>query len=202
MKRALLLVDVQQDFTPGGALSVPNGDKIIPVINGLIPKFKWIVTTQDFHPKNHCSFKEQGGPWPVHCVRATDGARLHPDLINIPEDNHIGIFKGTDKEIDSYSAFFDNERLSKTQLHEILMAEGIDTLYVAGLATDYCVKFTVLDALELGYDVNVINNAVKGVNVIDAADALMMMQERGAKIVHSMDVGDEPRKSLIDSYEV
>lgn len=202
MKKALLIIDVQRDFCPGGSLAVTNGDKIIPVINELSPLFTNVVFTKDWHPLDHCSFTENGGIWPAHCVQKTDGAHLHPDLI-IPEDE-INIFKGIDVDIDSYSAFFDNERKKETPLHTILKELEIEELYVTGLATDYCVKFTVLDALSLGYKVNVITNAVAGVNVeeFDVVNALIEMKDKGANLVFSDQVvGDEPIK-FADKYEI
>lgn len=204
MKKALIIVDLQQDFVEGGALAVPNASEIVPVINDLIPKFDFIVTTKDYHPKNHCSFKENGGIWPVHCVRGTEGAKIHKDLNEDACKIQTNIFKGVNVDVDSYSAFFDNERKNSTALNQILNENNIKTLYVTGLATDYCVKFTVLDALELGYEVFVVKDACRGVNVNegDVDKALSDMKAAGAKIVDSNEVVGEEKVKFMDTYNV
>lgn len=186
--KGLIIVDVQYDFMPEGPLGVPEADQIIPIINGLIsnipPEFI-VAFTQDWHPQGHSSFQEQGGPWPVHCIQDTPGAELHQDLI--PHSNSLFIKKGTDLEVDSYSAFFDNERKKKTDLHGKLQEHGVQELYICGLATDYCVKFSVLDALSLGYKVHLIKDACRGVDInkYDTKCALEEMRQAGALIIES-----------------
>lgn len=201
--RALIIVDVQNDFLPGGALSVPLGDQIIPIINRMIPHFKLIVATQDWHPHDHSSFvvnhpgknvgdiiDVHGIPqilWPVHCVRNTKGAELAPGL---NKDAIESIFyKGTDLWIDSYSAFFDNARKKSTGLHEHLHSYQVDEIAIVGLATDYCVLYSVIDAIDLGYKVIVFEDACRGIDLQkgDVEDAFATMREKGAKIVKFTD---------------
>lgn len=203
--KGLLIIDVQNDFFEGGALGVKDSLEIIPVINGLIEKFQKenleIIGTKDWHPKEHKSFavnskgnigelgELNGLPqvwWPEHCVQNSFGAEFHRDILPIEKI----IYKGTDIEIDSYSAFFDNGKRKKTELDKILKEKNIDELYVGGLATDYCVKYTVLDALELGYKVNVIVEACKGVNLNpeDSEKAIEEMKEKGAKILNFSEI--------------
>ena len=159
MKTALIVVDVQNDFLPGGALGISGADSIIEPINQLMDCFDFVVATQDFHPEGHCSF----GLWPVHCVQGTYGAELSSKL-NLSKINAI-ITKGMNPGIDSYSAFFDNERKHKTDLEDLLKKKGVKRLLIAGLATDYCVKWTALDGLELGFDVVLAKEAVAAVNI-------------------------------------
>src|SRR5581483_6986296 len=158
--KALILVDLQNDFLPGGALPVPQGDTIIPLANRLQPQFNIVVATQDWHPPNHVGFasnhpgRKPGDVvtikgrkqklWPVHCVQHTEGAKLAPNL-QLTRVNRV-FTKGTDAEIDSYSAFFDNGHLNATGLSPYLRARQITEVYILGLATEYCVKFTALDA--------------------------------------------------------
>src|SRR5688572_23285646 len=164
---ALILVDLQNDFIPGGALAVPRGDEVIPTANRLAAKFDLVVATQDWHPAGHHSFAAahpgkkvgdvvdlHGLPqvlWPVHCVQDTRGAAFAPGL-DVSRIDHV-VRKGTDPDIDSYSGFFDNGHRKATGLHEYLTRRGVRHAYVMGIATDYCVKFTVLDARQLGLDV-------------------------------------------------
>lgn len=195
-KRALLLVDLQNDFCAGGALAVPEGDSTIDVANELITRCKArddaIAASQDWHPANHGSFASvqvaepytqgelDGLPqtwWPVHCVQNTEGAALHP-LLNAKAIDAV-FHKGENPAIDSYSAFFDNGHRQKTALDAWLRERGITELIVMGLATDYCVKFSVLDALQLGYGVTVITDGCRGVN-IDPQDSLMAFQDMSA----------------------
>lgn len=201
---ALLVVDIQNDFLPGGALSVPEGDQVIPVINRLMNlDFDLIVASKDWHPKDHGSFasshdKEVGTHilldgidqilWPDHCVEDTFGAEFSHDL-NKDVIEHV-THKGMDKMIDSYSAFFDNEHKKSTGLDGILKGEGIEKLYICGLATDYCVKYTVLDALKLGYETYVVRDACRGVNLSpdDSENALKEISKAGAVVVNSEDV--------------
>ncbi len=193
MKRnqALLIVDVQNDFCPGGALAVPQGDQIIPILNKYIQEFLKrqlpIFASRDWHPKKTTHFKDFGGPWPVHCVQKTNGAEFHKDL-NLSKETTI-ISKGMDPDQDSYSAFqgFDSHR---KPFQAILKSIGIQELYVGGLATDYCVKSSCLDALKNGYRVNLLSDAIKGVNLnpADSDEAINQMLEQGAEKVTLQDV--------------
>ena len=199
--KALIIVDVQNDFLPGGALAVPEGDQVIPVINELSLEFDLVFATQDWHPPNHCSFaashpNEKVGDrilidgqeqilWPVHCVQNTYGAELaaglHPKVIS--GGVHIG--KGTDERVDSYSGFFDNQRKRATGLETLLREHDASDLTIVGLATDYCVKATVLDARDLGFAVTVHENACRAVNLspVDGANALAAMRDAGVRVV-------------------
>jgi nicotinamidase/pyrazinamidase len=176
---ALVIVDFQNDFTPGGALAVPEGDAIADRVNALAEdtRFDLVVATRDWHPPDHGSFQEQGGPWPVHCVQDTDGAQLHPSLDRSRVD--VIVDKGQDPGTEGYSGF------EGTNLGELLRERGIDKLTVVGLATDYCVKNTALDALREGFGVEVDSEAVRGVDVNpgDSERALQEVTEAGAKVV-------------------
>ena len=179
MKEALILVDIQNDFLPGGALAVAEGDQIIPIVNRLVDRFDHVVATQDWHPQDHASFaanhpgKRVGDVidlhglrqilWPVHCVQETPGAAFSP-MLRIDRIAHV-VRKGTDPAIDSYSGFFDNGRRKSTGLADHLKQQGITTIYLAGLATDYCVKFTALDGVREGFTVHLIHDACRGVNL-------------------------------------
>jgi nicotinamidase/pyrazinamidase len=194
--KALLLIDIQNDFLPGGALAVNEGDQVIPVAHDLLNHvdFDQIVATQDWHPANHGSFASQhdknpfemgeldGLPqimWPDHCVQNTLGSELA--ITDLPINK---IFtKGTDPSVDSYSAFFDNAKRNSTGLGEWLNQQGITELYVMGLATDYCVKFSVLDALNLGFKVNVVVNGCRAVNPEDGKSAFKEMETAGATLL-------------------
>lgn len=198
MKRALLIVDVQNDFLPGGSLAVPCGDSIVGGINSAMDSFEFVVATQDWHPPNHGSFAvnhpgkglfetvELGGLpqclWPVHCVQGTPGAELCPSLRK-EKIGHVSR-KGTDPEIDSYSGFFDNGRMAQTDLDGWLRSRGVDTLCVCGLATDYCVKATALDAVSLGYRTILLGNLCRGVNLNpdDTRRAVMAMSRAGVML--------------------
>lgn len=201
MNQALILVDLQNDFMPGGALAVPSGDQIVPVANAVQPHFQHVIATQDWHPASHQSFaanhpaKKMGDIidlhgisqvlWPVHCVQGTDGAALVKGLDTSRVER---IFhKGTDPQIDSYSAFFDNEHRKETGLGDYLHSLNITKVYVLGLATDYCVKFTVLDACRMGFDVYVIEDGCRGINLSegDSTRAIAEMQAAGAHIIQS-----------------
>jgi nicotinamidase/pyrazinamidase len=170
---ALIIVDVQNDFCPGGSLGVARGDEVIPVLNALIPHFEHVYTTQDWHPSNHMSFKQRGGIWPPHCVAGTRGAELHPEL---RADRAIHIKKGTNPDKEAYSGF------QRTDLAQRLKNAGIERLFIGGLATDYCVKNTVMDALRNGFEVVLIDDAVRGVNINpgDSAAAIDEMHRAGA----------------------
>ncbi|TCD21954.1 bifunctional nicotinamidase/pyrazinamidase [Lelliottia amnigena] len=200
-QRALLLVDLQNDFCAGGALAVAEGDSTVDVANALIAWCKArgeaVVASQDWHPADHGSFASQHNAepfsqgeldglaqtlWPDHCVQQTEGAQLHP-LLNQHAIDAV-FHKGENPLIDSYSAFFDNEHRQQTALDEWLRHHEVGELIVMGLATDYCVKYTVLDALKLGYGVNVITDGCRGVNLNaqDSALAFMEMSTAGATL--------------------
>ncbi|OAT37540.1 bifunctional nicotinamidase/pyrazinamidase [Proteus myxofaciens] len=201
---ALLLIDIQNDFCTGGSLAVDKSDNVVQIANQMIGHFNQthgvIIASQDWHPANHLSFavnsntligevgELNGLPqvwWPVHCVQDSNGADFHPSL-NKHLIEHI-IYKGQNRHIDSYSAFFDNDHKYQTGLHTLLQKLNIDHLYILGIATDYCVKFTVLDALDLGYQVSVITDGCQGVNIQenDSEEALAQMQNKGARLVIS-----------------
>ncbi|MCX5696940.1 MAG: bifunctional nicotinamidase/pyrazinamidase [Candidatus Omnitrophica bacterium] len=183
-KKALLIVDMQNDFCPGGALGVPAGDKIIPVINRYIRLFSKkglpVFISRDWHPRKTRHFKQYGGIWPVHCIRNTRGAGFHPKL-RLPK-RPIFLYKGMDPEKDSYSVFQaeDGDGIGFLSLLKVL---GVKEIYIAGLATDYCVKFTSLDALRRGLKVKVLLDSIKGVNIRpqDASRAISLMLKKGAK---------------------
>lgn len=185
-RSVLLLADLQVDFCPGGALGVPGGDEIIQTVNDYVRFFHSrrlpIIATRDWHPSNHCSFKEQGGPWPVHCVQTSRGAQFHPDLI-VPPGTAI-VSKATDPKKEAYSAF------EGTTLEERLRDMNAETLFVSGLATDYCVKQTVLDACRLGFRVLVLEDAVRGIDATpgDCERAIREMRTAGAIIATRHDL--------------
>jgi len=201
---ALIIVDIQNDFVPGGALAVPGGDKIVPIVNQLQPQFDLVVATQDWHPASHGSFaanhsgKKPGDVidlnglpqilWPIHCLQSTFGAAFVPSL----EKSRITrVFqKGTDPGIDSYSGFFDNGHRKATGLGDFLRAKKVTDVFVAGLATDYCVKFTTLDAVQLGFKVHLIEDAARGVNLKpdDVANAINEMKHAGVRIIRSSEI--------------
>ncbi len=174
----LIVVDVQEDFIKGGALPVPDGAKIIPALNKYIDKFKAanakIFATRDWHPPNHISFKGYGGIWPPHCIQGTNGAEFHHAL-KLPSDTAL-ISKATDPLRESYSGF------DGTKLERELKKRGIIRIFVGGLATDYCVKRTVLDGLQLGFETVLLEDAIKGIdqNVGDSKKAICEMIEKGA----------------------
>lgn len=176
----LIVVDVQNDFCPGGALPVAKGDEIIPKLNAVIQSFEHrglpVFFTRDWHPKDHCSFVSQGGIWPAHCVKGSRGARFHPDLF-VPTEAHV-ISKATRRNFEAYSAF------QGTTLERRLRDLGVRRLVVGGLATDYCVKNTVLDGLAAGFGVDLMTDCVKGVNLKknDSAAAIREMVTRGAEL--------------------
>lgn len=178
---ALLVVDVQNDFLPGGKLGVPNGDAVIPALNRYIEHFTRIglpiFFTRDWHPKNHCSFVEQGGPWPIHCVADTDGAAFASDLEH--PDEVIVVDKAQSVDEDAYSGF------EKTPLEQELRARGVRRVFVGGLATDYCVLNTVKDAVSHGFEVLLLNDAIRAVNIEpqDGDHAVAEMLDLGAKAI-------------------
>lgn len=199
MKRALILVDLQNDFVPGGALAVPDGDQVIPVANLVMKKFDLVVATQDWHPADHGSFASQYPGrkpgefielnglqqilWPDHCVQGSRGAEFVGGLA-VAGITHI-VRKGMDKKVDSYSGFFDNNHLKATGLGDYLNGRGIDELAIMGLATDYCVKFTALDARQLGFKANLVKEGVRGVEIHpgDCEKAFRAMEDAGVKII-------------------
>lgn len=204
MKTALILVDIQNDFIPGGALPTKNGDEIVPVANRLQPHFHLVVASQDWHPRDHGSFASNhpgrkpgevidlhGLPqilWPDHCVQGSPGAEFHRDL---DTSGIARVFrKGTDPGIDSYSTFYDNAHRKSTGLGDYLREQNVTGVYVAGLATDYCVKWSALDALGLGFRTYVIRDACRGVDLApgDIEAALDEMRSAGAEIITSADV--------------
>jgi nicotinamidase/pyrazinamidase len=181
---ALLIVDVQNDFCPGGALAVPEGDAVIPVLNQWIDEANSrgvpVFASRDWHPRNHISFKERGGPWPPHCVRGTSGAAFHPDL-KLPPDVEI-VSKAEDPDKDSYSAF------GETDLADHLRKAEVKTLWIGGLAQDYCVRASALDAIRQGFKVHLITDATRAVNVHagDGQRALDEIKEAGAVLEETL----------------
>lgn len=173
--KTLIIVDLQNDFLPGGALPAPNGDRIIPVVNKLLDRFDWVIASKDWHPKETIHFKK----WPVHCVAGSWGAEF-PQELNRPKIDLV-IQKGTQDSDDGYSAF----EATNVGLDRLLRNKNTKTLYICGLTTEYCVKNTVLDALQAGYETYVIKDAVEGVNAQagDEERAWEEMQDAGAKII-------------------
>lgn len=180
-RSALLLVDVQRDFCPGGALPVQEGDQVVPVLNEYIGAFGErhlpIVATRDWHPPDHISFQARGGPWPAHCIQGTRGAQFHPDLELSPEVAVVD--KATERDQEAYSGF------QGTGLAQQLRATRVERVFVGGLATDYCVKQSALDALDEGFEVFVLEDAIKGVEVRrgDSVKAIEEMVRKGAVLV-------------------
>ncbi len=203
-RNALIMVDLQNDFCKGGSLAVPDGDAVIPLANQLQPYFDCVIATQDWHPKDHMSFasnhsgKKVGDVmtvhgisqvlWPDHCIQHSSGAAFHPDLktTTIQRIFH----KGTDRFVDSYSAFFDNEHLHHTGLEKYLVEKNITDLYIMGLATDYCVKYSCLDAARLNFKTHVIQDACRGVELKpgDVAAALNEIQQLGVHLTTVHDI--------------
>lgn len=197
--KTLIIVDVQYDFLPGGALAVSDGDRIIPFINSIMENYDLLIATQDWHPEDHGSFAanhEGKNPgemielngldqilWPVHCVQNSHGAEFSSDLDF--SKIHKVFQKGTDPGIDSYSGFFDNGKMKSTGLHDYLKSQGVTDVDIVGLATDYCVKFTAIDAAELGYKVQVLKRGVRAVNLSSKDDekAFEDMKEKGITAV-------------------
>jgi nicotinamidase/pyrazinamidase len=184
---ALIVVDVQNDFLPGGSLAVPRGDEVVPVLNRAIERFRSqglpVIATRDWHPDRHCSYAEQGGTWPSHCVIDTHGAQFSPDL-RLPPDATI-ISKATETATEAYSGF------QNTHLDRLLTEAGVKRVFVGGLATDYCVLNTVRDALPAGLRVFLLTDAVRAVNVRrgDGERALAEMERLGAVPVTERDLG-------------
>ena len=195
----LLLIDIQNDFLPGGSLAVPDGNEVIPVANALMPLFPLVVATQDWHPPDHGSFasshtgKEAGEVieldgiqqvlWPDHCVQGSAGANF-PEKLNVAGIHEI-VQKGTDPLIDSYSGFFDNQKRNRTRLESLLNQHNVSQVFIVGLATDYCVKFTAIDALSLGFNPVVVEEGCRGVEVHvgDVDAALDYMRTEGVQVI-------------------
>lgn len=199
---ALILVDIQRDFLPGGALPVPRGDEIVPVVNGLLGRFDLVVATQDWHPPDHVSFASAhpgkkvfetislGGIeqvlWPDHCVQGSRGADF-ADLLNLNPVEAI-FRKGTDRTIDSYSGFFDNGHRKSTGLGDYLKGRKVDRAYVAGLAAEYCVYYTIMDGLELGFEMVLIRDATRAIAERDFETALENIRAKGGSAVLSREL--------------
>jgi nicotinamidase/pyrazinamidase len=198
---ALLIIDVQNDFLPGGALAVSSGDQIIPIVNLLQSKFDFIVASQDFHPADHKSFAANNPGrkvgdivdlngldqflWPVHCVQGTTGADFSKALIH---ENWNKIFqKGMNSEVDSYSGFFDNAKRGDTGLSKFLKENQIERVFICGLALDYCVNFTALDSLNEGFETFLVTDATRPVNVMptDGENSLRELEAAGIKLITS-----------------
>jgi len=191
-KKALLVVDIQNDFCPGGALGVSEGDQIIPVVNKYVDLFLKnqfpVFVSRDWHPKDTKHFKQSGGPWPPHCVQNTKGAEFHPDFL-VP-DEAIILSKGTDPEMNGYSVF-DAHDLENKPFIDLLKEMGIDELYIAGIATDYCVRMTYLDAFKNSYKVNVLTDAIKGVDEQDSKHAIDEIVAKNGKLKIFSEVSKE-----------
>lgn len=204
MKKALIVVDIQNDFMPGGALPASLGYEVIPIANAVQKYFELIVATQDWHPANHGSFASQHHGhkigdvidlagiqqvlWPDHCVEYTEGA----DFVNgLNTERFAQIFhKGIDQDIDSYSAFFDNGHRRKTGLEDFLKHQGVTDIYLIGMVTDYCIKYSATDAYNLGFKTFVIEDGCRAINLQpnDAANALAELKKMGVKIIRSTDL--------------
>lgn len=197
--KALIIIDVQNDFIPGGSLPVPNGDKVIPVINKIQDKFDLIIATQDWHPQNHKSFASNNLPnkifdkiilnrieqilWPDHCVQGTNGANFHKDLVL----NKVELIlrKGMNPEIDSYSAFFDNGHLKSTGLSGYLRERKVNEIYLTGLAGDYCVYYTAKDALKENFNVTFVEDAIRSIEINNFQKIKNELIPQGVKFINS-----------------
>jgi len=204
MEKALILVDIQNDFIPGGALEVKRGDEVIDVANRAMNHFDHVIATQDWHPADHGSFASQYNGkspgevielngitqvlWPDHCVEGSKGAEFAPGL-DVSKITKI-IHKGLDREVDSYSTFFDNAHRNDTGLNDYLRSADISDLYIMGLATDYCVKYTALDARQLGFNTNIIIEGVRGVelNQGDCEASIDEMKKSGVNVISIKDL--------------
>ena len=198
--KALVIIDIQRDFCPGGALAVAEGDAVVPIVNRLQPKFPLRVLTQDWHPANHASFAVNHagaepfsmtempyGPqvlWPSHCIQGSQGAEFHPDLET--STAAVTIRKGFRPEIDSYSAFFENDHTTPTGLTGYLRDQGIKSLAMVGLATDFCVRFSAVDAAKLGFEVTLIEDACRAIDMDGSlAEAMKDMVDHGVTLTQS-----------------
>jgi nicotinamidase/pyrazinamidase len=179
MSNALLIIDFQNDFTSGGALEVPEGDEIAEPVKRLAKEFDYVFATRDWHPPDHSSFETEGGPWPVHCVQGTHGAELHPAMHDIEVEEIVDV--GAEREDQGYSGF------EKSKLADLLRERDVDEVAVVGLATDYCVRASAIDAAREGFDTSVVTDAIRAVDVNpgDGERALEDMREAGAKLVTS-----------------
>jgi nicotinamidase/pyrazinamidase len=200
---ALIVIDVQNDFCPGGALAVPKGDEIVPLVNLLIGQFAHVVLTQDWHPRGHSSFASthKGQPftniklgygdqtlWPDHCVQGTSGAEFHRDLV--ARQGELVLRKGFRKEIDSYSAFYENDRVTKTGLNGYLRDRGLKRLFMCGLATDFCVAWSALDGRREGFPIIVIEDACRAIDLNGSlAAARGEMIRSGITLANSSQIG-------------
>lgn len=198
MTNALIVVDVQNDFCPGGALAVPGGDEVVPAINAMMGQFDAVILTQDWHPAGHSSFASSHpgkapfettqmpyGPqvlWPDHCVQGSDGAAFHTDLRT---DGDLIIRKGFRSDIDSYSGFFENDQTTPTGLEGYLRSRGITALTLTGLATDFCVAFTALDAARLGFEVTVALSACRAIDLEGSLRKMLTQMEQAGVAVQS-----------------
>jgi len=176
---ALLIIDFQNDFTAGGALEVPGGEDIAEPIKRLAPRFDHVFATRDWHPPDHASFESEGGPWPVHCVQGTHGAELHPAMRDVEVEQIVDV--GAERYDEGYSGF------EKSKLEELLRERDVDEVAVVGLATDYCVRASAIDAAALGFDTTVITDAIRAVDIHpgDGERALGDMRAAGAKLATS-----------------
>ncbi|SDR95368.1 bifunctional nicotinamidase/pyrazinamidase [Christiangramia echinicola] len=199
---ALVIIDVQNDFMPGGALAVPNGDEIVPIINDLQAKFELVIATQDWHPAGHASFASTHEEvnefevikldgldqvlWPEHCIQNSEGAKFHSDLKSSKIET---IFrKGTDIKIDSYSGFYDNAHLKSTGLTGYLKEKKVENLYFVGLAAEYCVYFSIKDAISEGFNCVLLEDATRALNQVDFENARIDILRKGGKIIKSGDL--------------
>ncbi|KAE9640199.1 bifunctional nicotinamidase/pyrazinamidase [Pseudomonas sp. PB106] len=202
-RTALLVIDVQNDFIPGGSLPVLEGERIVPLINQLARQFQQVVIAQDWHPRGHASFASshpgrqpydviqlpygEQTLWPDHCVQASAGAEFHPEL-DLPHAQLV-IRKGCNPDIDSYSAFLEADRRTTTGLAGYLSERGIDTVYMVGLALDFCVMYTALDARAAGFNAVVVLDACRGIDLDGSlADAIERMQKAGVELIQSTDL--------------
>ena len=187
MSRALLIIDFQNDFTSGGALEVPGGDEIAEPVKRLAGGFDHVFATRDWHPPDHASFETEGGPWPVHCVQGTHGAELHPAMRDVQVDEIVDV--GAEREDEGYSGF------EKSKLADLLHERGVEKVVVVGLATDYCVRASAIDACQEGFDTTVVTDAIRAVDVNpgDGERALEDMERAGAKLATSRDLSPAAR---------
>jgi nicotinamidase/pyrazinamidase len=203
--KALIVVDAQYDFMPGGNLAVPEGDKIIPVVNDLIPKFDLIIFTKDWHPKDHKSFASQHEAknvfeeielngltqvlWPDHCVQDTLGSEIHKEIDFSKISGDFYFFKkGMDKGVDSYSAFYDNGRKNSTGLSKFLNEKNVSKVFITGLALDFCVAFTAIDSAFEGFETIVIKDATKAINETNTERVFKEFDEANVKIIESWEL--------------
>ncbi|HOA41557.1 MAG: nicotinamidase [Halanaerobiales bacterium] len=180
MSKALLIIDLQNDFCPGGKLAVPGGDEIVPVVNGLMDKFPLVLASKDWHPEDSVHFER----WPLHCVRDTEGAAFHPGLRSEEIDKIF--LKGTESKDDGYSAF----EATNHDLEEYLKEKGVEELYLTGLATEYCVRASALDAVRKGFKVNIVLEGVRGIDSTDVEKAIEEMEREGVNFVSYLDLAE------------